>query len=71
MFGCGLTDEVEDELVRQLIATGIEPDAARCAGRELTINLDDEGLEVLLSGEITDTFYEKYFLALQACDGLP
>ncbi len=71
MFGCGLTAEVEAELVRQLAATGIEAEAAKCAGQELTANLDAEGLEVLLSGEITDTFYEKYFLALQACGGLP
>ncbi len=70
-FGCGLTDDVEAELARQLEATGIEAIAARCAAKELTTNLDEEGLDVLLSGEITDDFYEKYFVALEACNALP
>ncbi len=70
-FGCGLTGEVEEELVRQLVATGIDPEGARCASQELTGSLDDADLDVLLSGEITDTFYQKYFVALEACDALP
>lgn len=70
-FACGLTDDVEAELARQLEVTGVEPVAARCAGKELTTSLDDEGLDVLLSGEITDDFYEKYFVALEACNALP
>ncbi len=70
-FGCGLTGDVEAELARQLEASGVKPVSARCAGKELTASLDDEGLDVLLSGEITDEFYEKYFVALEACNALP
>lgn len=70
-FGCGLTAGVEVELARQLEASGVESVAAACAGKELATSLDDEGLDVLLSGEITDDFYAKYFVALEACDALP
>lgn len=71
MFDCGLTGEVEREIVRQLRDSGLNPEAAACAGKELTSSLDSDGLDVLLSGEITETFYEQYFVARDLCDALP
>ncbi|MFT7599632.1 MAG: hypothetical protein ACI8TP_002567 [Acidimicrobiales bacterium] len=70
-FGCGLTSDVEAELADQLQASGIAADDADCAAEALTEGLDDEDLAVLLSGEITDQFYAKYFVALDECDALP
>lgn len=71
MFACGITADVETEVVRLLAESGLDNHAARCAGAALTASLDAEGLDVLLSGEITDIFYEQYFDALDGCDALP
>jgi hypothetical protein len=70
-FGCGLTDGVRSQLEVQLADSGISPDGAACAADDLTSALDPEDLDVLLEGEITDAFYDKYFVALEACDALP
>lgn len=71
MFGCGMTEDVEAELARQLANTGVEGAGAACAAEALTADLDDDDLQVLLSGEITDGFYAKYFVALEECGALP
>lgn len=74
MFGCGMTSELDEEMGRQvlLVEDGrLSAATSSCVGTALVANIDEDGLEVLLSGEITDEFSETYYLALQACDALP
>lgn len=70
-FSCGMRSSVETSLATQLEASGIEPDEAACAADELVDSLDETDLEVLLSGELNDDFYTKYFDSLERCDALP
>ncbi len=72
MFGCGLTGDIQNQLVATLEANGLEPDQAGCVGSELSRTLDDADLEILISGQpMTDQFFEKFFDASTACDALP
>ena len=71
MFGCGLTSAVEDALEEQLVASGIDEKGAACASETLTSTLDDDDLDILLDGGITDEFYAKYFTSLDSCDAVP
>lgn len=74
MFGCGMTDRVESEVARQLLArddADLDEDQAACVAAELTADLDDTGLSVLISGEITPDFFGVYFEAVEACAALP
>ncbi len=68
---CGLTAGLEARLSDQLIETGVGPDAAPCVAATLAGVLDDADLEVLRGRPMTDTFYAKYFDALDACEALP
>ncbi len=70
-FGCGMRSGVEASLVSQLEASGIETADAECAADELVDSLEESDLDVLLTGELTDTFYTKYFDSLERCDALP
>ncbi len=70
-FNCGMTADVEQTLVDELVDTGIERDEAVCAADALLADFDDSDLDVLLSGELNETFYAKYFDALEQCDALP
>lgn len=71
MFGCGLTSAVENALEEQLVASGIDEKGAACASEALTLKLDDDDLDVLLDGGITEEFYAKYFTSLDGCDAVP
>ncbi len=71
MFACGMTSGVESSLTEQLQARGLAPAQAACAAEALTGSLDQDDLDVLISGELTDAFFDKYFVALEACDALP
>ncbi len=70
-FHCGMTSDVETALVDQLAASGIARRDAECAAAALLEDFDDDDLDVLLSGELNDTFYAKYFDALEQCNALP
>ena len=70
-ISCGLTSGLEARLSDQLVETGVDPDAAPCVAATLAGVLDDADLEVLRGGPMTDTFYAKYFDALDACEALP
>ncbi len=70
-FACGMTADVEETLVDQLEQTGIDPLDAECAAEALVADFDESDLDVLLSGELNDTFYATYFDALEQCDALP
>lgn len=70
-FDCGETGDVERRLVRLLLDRDLESEAAECVAGDLVGDLDDSDFDVLLSGEITDQFFDKYYTALYDCDALP
>ncbi len=70
-FDCGETGDVERRLVELLLDRDLEPEAAECVAGDLVGDLDDSDFDVLLSGEITDQFFDKYYTALYDCDALP
>ncbi len=70
-FDCGETGDVERRLVELLLDRDLEPEAAECVAGDLAGDLDDSDFDVLLSGEITDQFFDKYYTALYDCDALP
>jgi len=70
-FGCGMTDEVEAQLRRELAASGVAGDAVDCVASELAGSLTDGDLEVLIRDEMTDSFYATFFRAIESCDALP
>lgn len=71
MFGCGMRGDVRDQLAGQLEQRGLTDDEAACVADALTGDLDEDDLDVLLSGELTDEFFDKYFDAMSSCDALP
>lgn len=70
-FRCGMTDGVEAQLRRELLANDIDGDAVDCVAEALTGRLTDEDLEVLINDEMTDAFYATFFDAVESCDALP
>ena len=71
MFGCGMTGDVEAQLRRELSSSGIDPEAVACVASELAATLSDDDLDVLINDEMSDSFYETFFTAVEACDALP
>lgn len=67
MFVCGIEGDVGDQITEQLVANGVSPADAPCVSGELTGQLTDADIDVLLSGEITDEFYAKFFAAMENC----
>ncbi len=70
MFVCGIEGDVGDQITEQLVANGVAPDDAPCVSGELIDQLTDDDIDVLLSGEITDEFYAKFFTAMESCDAI-
>lgn len=70
MFACGLEGDVEAEIAEQLRTNGVEPDDAPCVAGELVGGLDDDDIDVLLSGEITEDFMGKFVDAMSACGAI-
>ncbi len=67
MFVCGIEGDVGEQITEQLVANGVSPDDAPCVSGELIGQLTDTDIDVLLSGEITDEFYAKFFAAMESC----
>lgn len=67
MFACGVEGDVREQITSQLQANGVDADYAPCVSDELVSDLTDGDIDVLLSGEITDSFYEKFFTAMDTC----
>lgn len=67
MFACGLQGDVRGQITEQLQANGVEAEYAPCVSDELVSDLTDADIDVLLSGEITEAFYQKFFAAMQTC----
>jgi len=76
-FGCGMTDGVEAQLQRELLANDIDESAVSCVAEALAGRLTDADLEVLIgaegseSGTMTDSFYASFFNAVEGCDAFP
>jgi len=70
MFACGVVGDVGDQITEQLEASGVSTNDAPCVSDQLVEQLTDEDIDVLLSGEITDQFYAKFFTAMEACDAV-
>ncbi len=67
MFTCGVEGDVQEQIRSQLVANGVSVDDAPCVASELMVDPTDEDIDVLLSGEITDAFYAKFFEAMELC----
>ncbi len=67
MFACGVDGDVEAQLLEQLEASGVAAEDSPCVARALTDGLDDEGIDVLLSGEITEDFMATFVAAMEGC----
>lgn len=75
-FGCGMTDGVEAQLRRELLANDIDESAVDCVADALAGRLTDDDLDVLIGAdgtadEMTDSFYASFFTAVESCDALP
>ncbi len=70
-FHCGQTDDVLRQVIAMLVERDLDPDQANCVATALVGDLDDQDLEVLMRGEMTDQFFDKYFTATYDCDALP
>lgn len=67
MFACGVQGDVTDQVVEQLEANGVTEEYAPCVADHLVGDLTDGDIDVLLSGEITDEFFEKFVGAMEDC----
>lgn len=67
MFACGLEGDVSDQITEQLVNNGVSESDAPCVADALVADLDDADIDVLLSGQITDAFYQKFFAAMDSC----
>lgn len=67
MFACGIEGDVRTQIATQLVDDGVDEDKAPCVADALVGDMDDDDIDVLLSGEITDAFYEKFFAAMEQC----
>ncbi len=70
MFTCGVEGDVEDQIRQQLLANGVDAEHAPCVATALMVDPSDDDIDVLLSGEITDAFYDKFFQAMDGCGAL-
>jgi hypothetical protein len=67
MFVCGIEGDVATQITDQLVANGVEEADAPCVSDALVGQMTDDDIDVLLSGDITDAFYAKFFAAMQSC----
>ena len=70
MFRCGVAGDWRQQITDQLIENGVAPDDAPCVSDELFATMTDDDVDVLLSGEITDSFTDLFYTALESCDAL-
>ncbi len=67
MLDCGIDGDVEEQLVEQLLASGVEPDAVDCVAEQIVGELGDDDIDVLVSGEITEDFMTTFIAAMEGC----
>lgn len=69
-FGCGMTGPVVDQLVPQIVASGIAEEHAECVATELVDTVTDDELDALVSGASSETFGVRYLEAAESCGAL-
>lgn len=70
MFVCGIEGDVGEQIAEQLTANGVAAEDAPCVSDRLVEQMSDGDIDVLLSGDITDEFYAKFFDAMEACGAI-
>jgi hypothetical protein len=71
MFRCGVEGDVRQQILDQLTASGVPDADAPCVADVLVANLTDADVDVLLSGEITSAFAQKFDSAMRDCGAAP
>lgn len=67
MFACGMDGDVEQQLVELLRDSGVDTSTAPCVATQIVEELDDQDIDVLVSGDITDAFMTKFVAAMTDC----
>ena len=70
MFVCGIEGDVGQQIADQLTANGVSSEDAPCVSERLVGEMTVSDIDVLLSGEITDEFYAKFFDAMDTCGAI-
>ncbi|MGI9596084.1 MAG: hypothetical protein ACR2QK_07990 [Acidimicrobiales bacterium] len=70
MFACGMEGDVRSQIVDQLVANDVSADDAPCVADALVDDLNDDDIDVLLSGDITDDFFSKFVSAMEQCGAI-
>lgn len=70
MFACGVEGDVESQIADQLGAAGVGAEHTPCVAETLAQDLDDGDIDVLLSGDITEQFFDKFYSAMDRCGAL-
>ncbi len=70
MFRCGIEGDVGRQITEQLVASGVTAADAPCVSSALVDQMTDDDIDVLLSGEITEEFYAKFFDAMDGCGAI-
>lgn len=70
-FRCGVVGDVRQEIVDQLTANAVAPDQAGCVADELVPDLTDADIDVIVSGQITESFTQKFDTAMRDCGAAP
>jgi len=70
MFVCGVDGDWRADITEQLIDNGVAAEDAPCVSDELFATMSDDDIGVLLTGQITDSFSETFYDALETCNAL-
>ncbi|MDH4074599.1 MAG: hypothetical protein OEW29_01595 [Acidimicrobiia bacterium] len=70
-FRCGVEGDVRQEIVSQLTANALPADQAGCVADELVPGLTDADIDVIVSGEISESFTQKFDTAMRDCGAAP
>ncbi len=70
-FRCGVVGDVRQEIVDQLTANAVPAGQAGCVADELVPGLTDADIDVIVSGDITESFTQKFDTAMRDCGAAP
>lgn len=70
MFACGIEGDVRSQITMQLQANDVAESDAPCVADLLVDDLNDDDIDVLLSGEISDEFFARFVSAMEQCGAI-
>ncbi len=70
-FRCGVTGDVRQQIVDLLTENAVPADQAGCVADELAPGLTDADIDVIVSGQITESFTQKFDTAMRDCGAAP